>query len=67
MSPRFESRKAEKRRLREEESWRREEARLQEEARLAKLTTWERIEESDASDSVKDILHRIATQCGLEN
>jgi hypothetical protein len=47
--------------------WAREEARLAEEARRANLTIWERIEESDASDSVKELLHMLAEKCGLEN
>jgi hypothetical protein len=49
---------------REEAEQRREEAR--EEARKEALSMWERIEEADASADVKDILHRIACQTGLE-
>lgn len=52
---RREVRKAEKRAVFEAE----QEARSIEEARKAKLTMWERIEECDASPSVKDILHRL--------
>lgn len=44
-----------------------EEARLEEEARRSRLTMWERIEESDASESVKELLHMLAEKCGLEN
>jgi hypothetical protein len=60
-------RKNEKKREREREDWAREEARLTEEARRARLTMWERIEESDASESVKELLHMLAEKCGLEN
>lgn len=37
-----------------------------ERARREALTMWERIEESDASPDVKDILHRMAEHLGLE-
>jgi hypothetical protein len=38
----------------------RQEAAYAESHRRADLSMWERIEESDASDDVKDILHRLA-------
>jgi hypothetical protein len=37
-----------------------DEARRAEEARVASLSMWERIEECDASESVKAILHILA-------
>lgn len=43
------------------------EKRQREVARKAALTMWERIEEAEASDDVKDILHRIAVHVGLED
>lgn len=56
----------EKRALREAQ-WEQESmARAVEHARKEALSMWERIEESDASADVKDILHRIATHVGLE-
>lgn len=39
----------------------------QENARKESLSMWERIEEADISGDLRDILHRIAEQCGLEN
>lgn len=38
-----------------------------EEARRASLSTWERIEEADASPDVKEILHMIAEKLGMED
>lgn len=37
-----------------------------EQRRKNSLTMWERIEESDASTDVKDVLHRMAEFLGLE-
>jgi thymidylate kinase len=37
-----------------------------EDYRKEKLSMWERIEEADASEDVKDILHRITTFLVLE-
>jgi hypothetical protein len=56
----------ERRARREREDWEREEARLTEESRRARLTMWERIEECDASSSVKELLHMLAEAAGLE-
>ena len=61
------ARRNEKRKAREAQMLVEEQAREVELARRTRLTMWERIEESDASDSVKEILHMIAEQCGLEN
>ena len=47
-----------------EKQW---EAESQERARKENLTMYDRIEESDASDDVKDILHRLALHAGLES
>ena len=56
-----------KRRAANEAEWQRNyEARQLEEARKAALNMWERIEESDASDDVKEILHMLAEKAGLE-
>lgn len=60
------ARRNEKRKAREAQMMRDEEARLIEESRRARLTMWARIEESDASESVKEILHMLAEQCGME-
>ena len=47
--------------------WEVESARLaQERDRRAALTMWERIEESDASADVKEILYLLAEKSGLE-
>lgn len=35
-------------------------------ARKAALSMWSRIEETDASDDLKEILHKLAEACGLE-
>ena len=40
--------------------------RVVEQARKDSLDMWERIEESDASADVKDILHRLAAKMGME-
>lgn len=56
----------EKRRLRDEENNRRWNEEAAEQRRKDALTMNERIEESDASDSVKDILHRLAVTIGEE-
>lgn len=37
-----------------------------EENRRLNLTVWERIEEADASDDVKELLHMFADKLGLE-
>lgn len=42
------------------------EANRAEQARKDALGMWERIEESDASADVKDILHRLAAKLGME-
>lgn len=57
----------EKRALREAQRDRDDMARAVEHARKEALSMWERIEESDASADVKDILHRIATHVGMES
>ncbi len=56
----WKSSKQEKRERQERESRVREEARLAEERRRSCLSMYERIEESDASPSVKEILHMLA-------
>jgi hypothetical protein len=57
-----------KKRAERNAQWAREqEAMERERHRKDALIMYDRIEESDASDDVKDILHRIAEQCGLEN
>lgn len=40
--------------------------RANEQLRKTRLTMWERIEEANASDDVKDILHRICEKIELE-
>ncbi len=50
----------EKRRLRQEEADREHENRMAEHRRKDSLTMWERIEELNESQEVKDILHRLA-------
>lgn len=60
------SRKIERRREREAEWDAEDQARRAEEARKDALSMYERIEESDASSSVRDILHRMAEKLGLE-
>lgn len=57
------ARRAERRREREAEY----EARMAEQHRKGALSMFMRIEESDASEDVKDILHRIAQHVGLED
>lgn len=42
------------------------ELRRLEDARKDALRMWDRIEEADASEDVKDILHRIVEQLGIE-
>lgn len=59
-------RKAERRAERTAESNRQYEAHMREEARKACLPMWERIEEADASPSVKEILHMLAEKLGME-
>lgn len=56
-------------RRREKELERRAEdvAREQEQRRIAKLTMWERIKEFGGDEELKNILHKIAEQCRLEN
>jgi len=56
----FKSRKQEKREQRERECAIEQEAREREERRRATLSMYDRIEESDASPSVKEILHMLA-------
>jgi hypothetical protein len=56
----------ERRARRERESNEREEKRLADEGREARLTMWERIEQCDADESVKKILHMLAESTGLE-
>lgn len=53
--------KNEKRRLRQEQADREHEARMEEHRRKESLTMWERIEELNESQEVKDILHRLAS------
>ena len=43
-----------------------QEAINREQARKEALNMWNRIDESDASEDVKDILHRLAQHVGLE-
>lgn len=62
----FKSKEQLKKERKERESWEREEARLKEEARLASLSVWEKIEECDASSSVKEMLHMFAEKLGME-
>ena len=59
-------RKTERRREREAEYEAQDRARLTEEARKDALSMYERIEESDACSSVRDILHRMAEKLGLK-
>lgn len=65
-TPRWETRKAARRREREVEMRVQDEARRREEARRAALSMYERISESDASADVKEILHMLAEKVGLE-
>jgi thymidylate kinase len=55
-----------RRKEREAEFEKEQDARRVEEARKDALTMWERIEEADANDDMKDILHRLASHIGLE-
>lgn len=50
----------EKRRLKREAWDREQEAQERERNRKAALSMWERIEEADLTDELKDILHRLA-------
>jgi len=50
----------EKRRLKAEQWAREQEAQERERDRKAALSMWERIEEADLPDDLKDILHRLA-------
>lgn len=56
----------ERRREKERQYEAEEEARRQEEWRKEQLSMYDRIEEADASEDVKDILHRLAQHAGLE-
>ena len=44
----------------------RQQERADEQLRRARLTMWQRIEEADTSEDVKDILHSICEKIGLE-
>lgn len=56
------------RRARNEAEWQKSyDERQAEESRKASLSMWERINEADASDDVKEILHMLAVQAKLED
>ena len=60
------SRKSERRKEREAEWATEDEARRAEERRKAALSMWERIEEMDGQNDIREILHMLAEKLGLE-
>jgi hypothetical protein len=59
-------RRAEKRAEREKQYELEDAIRRAEEHRRSELTMWERIEEADTPERIKEVLHMIATHCGAE-
>ena len=59
-------RRNEKKREREEQYELEDAIRRAEEHRRSELTMWERIEEADTPEQIKEVLHMIASHCGAE-